>query len=114
MFCFSRNIEFCYPFQYCACTLIVHVRRFLVVSIFHSSLFQTKKNETLAELNISTIRYTITVHVFFQSTIDDYEDMPVDQFGAAMLKGMGWKPGEAIGLNKKGLVITRQLTMNNP
>ena len=37
--------------------------------------------------------------------MDDYEDMPIDQFGAAMLKGMGWKPGEAIGLNKKGFVV---------
>ena len=37
--------------------------------------------------------------------MDDYEDMPIDQFGVAMLKGMGWKPGEAIGLNKKGFVV---------
>ena len=30
--------------------------------------------------------------------------MPINEFRAAMLKGMGWKPGEAIGLNKKGSV----------
>lgn len=40
-----------------------------------------------------------------QSSMDDYTDMPINAFGAAMLKGMGWKPGEAIGLNKKGSVL---------
>ena len=50
--------------------------------------------------------FVFSISLFFpatpKSTMDDYEDMPIDQFGAAMLKGMGWKPGEAIGLNKKG------------
>ncbi|KAG8996151.1 hypothetical protein FRB94_008541 [Tulasnella sp. JGI-2019a] len=27
-----------------------------------------------------------------QSTLDDYARVPVEQFGAAMLRGMGWKP----------------------
>ena len=30
--------------------------------------------------------------------------MPVSQFGAALLRGMGWKKGEAIGGVNKGLV----------
>ncbi|XP_068759419.1 G-patch domain and KOW motifs-containing protein-like [Montipora capricornis] len=38
-----------------------------------------------------------------QSTMDDYQDMPVTSFGAAMLRGMGWKKGEAIGGTNKGL-----------
>ncbi|XP_065066622.1 G-patch domain and KOW motifs-containing protein-like [Rhopilema esculentum] len=38
-----------------------------------------------------------------ESTRDDYEDIPVTAFGAAMLRGMGWREGEAIGLTNKGL-----------
>ena len=37
-----------------------------------------------------------------QSTMEDYEDMPVTSYGAAMLRGMGWKKGEAIGGTNKG------------
>ncbi|KAL0256213.1 DNA primase large subunit Spp2 [Diplodia seriata] len=36
------------------------------------------------------------------ATLEDYEAVPVEQFGAAMLRGMGWKEGEAIG-RRKGL-----------
>ncbi|XP_019849722.1 PREDICTED: G patch domain and KOW motifs-containing protein-like [Amphimedon queenslandica] len=39
-----------------------------------------------------------------ESTLSDYASMPIEHFGSAMLKGMGWKPGQAIGLNKKGLI----------
>ena len=34
--------------------------------------------------------------------MEDYQDMPVTSFGAAMLRGMGWKKGEAIGGTSKG------------
>ena len=37
-----------------------------------------------------------------QSKADDYDDVPVTAFGAAMLRGMGWREGEAIGLTNKG------------
>jgi G patch domain/KOW motif-containing protein len=33
-----------------------------------------------------------------------YDDVPVEEFGFAMLRGMGWEPGKPIGLNNKGLV----------
>lgn len=39
-----------------------------------------------------------------QSSLKDYEKTPVEQFGEAMLRGMGWKEGEAIGGVNKGLV----------
>ncbi|EGG13859.1 hypothetical protein DFA_11620 [Cavenderia fasciculata] len=35
---------------------------------------------------------------------DDYEETPIDIFGKAMLMGMGWKPGQGIGLTNKGVV----------
>ncbi|KAG2221596.1 hypothetical protein INT45_005170 [Circinella minor] len=35
------------------------------------------------------------------ATMEDYERVPVDQFGAALLRGLGWKEGEGIGRNRK-------------
>lgn len=34
------------------------------------------------------------------ATLDDYNRVPVEQFGAAMLRGMGWKEGDGVGNNK--------------
>ncbi|KAK4546066.1 hypothetical protein LTR36_002203 [Oleoguttula mirabilis] len=34
------------------------------------------------------------------ASLDDYVRVPVEQFGAALLRGMGWKDGEGIGLNR--------------
>jgi len=31
------------------------------------------------------------------ATVQEYEAVPVDQFGEALLRGMGWSPGAAIG-----------------
>lgn len=33
-------------------------------------------------------------------SLDDYEAVPVEGFGAALLRGMGWKDGESIGRHK--------------
>ncbi|KAL5516163.1 hypothetical protein EMCRGX_G001436, partial [Ephydatia muelleri] len=38
-----------------------------------------------------------------QSTADDYDAMPIEKFGEAVLRGMGWTKGEAIGKTNKGL-----------
>jgi hypothetical protein len=35
--------------------------------------------------------------IHLQSTLEDYEDVPVEEFGAALLRGMGWKDGQGIG-----------------
>ncbi|TFK23700.1 hypothetical protein FA15DRAFT_620507, partial [Coprinopsis marcescibilis] len=38
------------------------------------------------------------------ASLDDYERVPVSQFGAAMLRGMGWKEGTAASRKRKGMV----------
>jgi hypothetical protein len=35
--------------------------------------------------------------------VDRYKEIPVEEFGAALLRGMGWKDGDALGPNKNGL-----------
>lgn len=37
------------------------------------------------------------------ATLDDYSATPVEEFGAALLRGMGWKDGEAVGKRRAGL-----------
>lgn len=36
------------------------------------------------------------------ASLDDYAAVPVEEFGAAMLRGMGWKEGEAVGKRRAG------------
>ncbi|KAK9433502.1 DExH-box splicing factor binding site-domain-containing protein [Lipomyces doorenjongii] len=36
-----------------------------------------------------------------EPTLQDYEAVPVEEFGFALLRGMGWKEGEGIGRNRK-------------
>ncbi|KAI0676406.1 DExH-box splicing factor binding site-domain-containing protein [Trametes maxima] len=39
-----------------------------------------------------------------EATLADYERVPVSQFGAALLRGMGWKEGQAASKRGKGMV----------
>ncbi|CAK1367679.1 Pre-mRNA-splicing factor spp2 [Cercospora beticola] len=39
------------------------------------------------------------------ATLDDYARVPVEQFGAALLRGMGWKDGEGIGSQKGKKIV---------
>ena len=38
-----------------------------------------------------------------EATLEDYARVPVSQFGAALLRGMGWKEGDAVGKKGKGM-----------
>jgi G patch domain/KOW motif-containing protein len=42
----------------------------------------------------------------FQSTLEDYESIPIVDFGMAMLRGMGWNPGRGIGRNERYIKIS--------
>lgn len=37
-----------------------------------------------------------------EATLSDYARVPVGEFGAAMLRGMGWKPGQAASRTERG------------
>lgn len=37
--------------------------------------------------------------------MEDYENVPVEAFGAALLRGMGWKDGQSLGRNKNVYVF---------
>ncbi|KAJ3044130.1 hypothetical protein HDV00_003234 [Rhizophlyctis rosea] len=39
-----------------------------------------------------------------EATLDDYERIPIEEFGSALLRGMGWEKGKAVGKNGRGLV----------
>ncbi|WFD32843.1 DNA primase large subunit Spp2 [Malassezia sp. CBS 17886] len=39
-----------------------------------------------------------------EPTLDDYSAMPIDEFGAAMLRGMGWHDGKGVGKSRSGPV----------
>ncbi|KAJ5812162.1 hypothetical protein N7474_008463 [Penicillium riverlandense] len=40
------------------------------------------------------------------ATLDAYDSIPVEEFGAALLRGMGWKDGQAIGRGQYGTSAT--------
>lgn len=35
------------------------------------------------------------------STLDDYNDVPITDFGEALMRGMGWEKGKGVGRNRK-------------
>jgi hypothetical protein len=49
-----------------------------------------------------------------EATLADYERVPVAQFGAALLRGMGWKPGEPASRNKKRGIVEPWLPSSRP
>ena len=46
------------------------------------------------------------------ASLDDYAAVPVEEFGAAMLRGMGWKEGEAVGKRRAGAAAAPSKTRN--
>ena len=48
------------------------------------------------------------------ATLDDYDRVPVEQFGAALLRGMGWKDGDGIGANKGKKMVKTKIPERRP
>jgi len=67
---------------------------------FHSSSsFPSVRPGTLSAESSSSL----SLHRPVQSNASDYERVPVANFGLALLKGMGWKEGQAASKHRKGL-----------
>lgn len=49
----------------------------------------------------SSARCLDHLHII-KSTLEDYERVPIEQFGAALLRGMGWEKGKPVGKNPNG------------
>ncbi|KAK3278191.1 hypothetical protein CYMTET_13856 [Cymbomonas tetramitiformis] len=43
-----------------------------------------------------------------QATADEYETMPIELFGEALLRGMGWEEGKAVGKNQTGPAVAME------
>ena len=48
------------------------------------------------------------------ATLEDYARVPVEEFGAALLRGMGWKEGEGIGANKGKKIEKTKIPQRRP
>ena len=48
------------------------------------------------------------------ATLEDYARVPVEEFGAALLRGMGWKDGEGIGSNRGKTIEKTKLPQRRP
>ncbi|KAJ3219241.1 hypothetical protein HK099_004759 [Clydaea vesicula] len=40
-----------------------------------------------------------------QSTLEEYEDVSVEEFGLALMRGMGWKDGMSVELNVNSKIV---------
>ncbi|KAL1304898.1 hypothetical protein AAFC00_003816 [Neodothiora populina] len=47
-------------------------------------------------------------------TLAEYAAVPVEEFGAAMLRGMGWKEGQGIGIQKGQKLVTAKVPERRP
>lgn len=48
-----------------------------------------------------------------ESTLEDYEKIPISDYGLALLRGMGWKEGIGIGKNPSRLQIYLYFTRSS-
>lgn len=65
----------------------------------------TKQIVTETETKIYAVPLTTTESqpnlIDKESTLDDYNNVPINDFGMAMLRGMGWTESSSIGKNTK-------------
>ena len=66
--------------------------------VFYSEI---SVNSNLYLIWFSSANYTVLA-LQSQSTAEEYTEMPIREFGKAMLRGMGWNEGKAIGKSNKG------------
>lgn len=70
-----------------------------------------QKTENDEEDDSKTIDIPMKANIIGESEmskLEDYNDVPVDKFGLAMLRGMGWESTKGIGKNPKLITSTEQ------
>lgn len=70
----------------------------------HSNLEAKSRQQTEAQLLKQDLDYLPPV-----ASLEAYEAMPIESFGEALLRGMGWQEGKAIGRNTKEEVVAKEL-----
>lgn len=71
---------------------------------------EVEKNSNTSSVQIWKSRYGTGDSK--ESTLKDYESIPVADYGMAMLRGMGWVPGKGIG--KEGRTVTADVPLPRP
>ncbi|KAG0607007.1 hypothetical protein M758_9G185100 [Ceratodon purpureus] len=64
---------------------------------------EAPRRMSLKELEDQKLREDLT-NLPEEATLDQYEELPVEAFGEALLRGMGWEKGKPIGRNSKTIV----------
>ncbi|KAH6783567.1 hypothetical protein C2S52_008526 [Perilla frutescens var. hirtella] len=67
------------------------------------------RGETISEMELRVLREDLE-NLPDGPGLDEFEDVPVEGFGAALLSGYGWKEGRGIGKNAKQDVIISEVT----
>jgi hypothetical protein len=70
---------------------------------------EAPRRMSLRELEDQKLRDDLT-NLPEEATLDQYEDLPVEEFGEALLRGMGWEKGKPIGRNAKTVVTPVEYT----
>jgi len=73
------------------------------------------RHKSLKELEDQKLRHDL-MNLPEQATLEKYEELPVEEFGEALLRGMGWEKGKPIGRNATAVVapvecVKRQCTL---
>ncbi|XP_069693788.1 G-patch domain and KOW motifs-containing protein-like isoform X1 [Periplaneta americana] len=73
-----------------------------------------KKSEEVNHSNsvLQIIKSRERTKISEESSLEDYESIPVTDYGMAMLRGMGWNPGKGIG--KKERVVAPEIPQPRP
>lgn len=66
------------------------------------------RSETISEMELRVLREDLE-KLPDGPGLDEFEDVPVEGFGAALLSGYGWKEGKGIGRNAKEDVIISEV-----
>ncbi|XP_018323761.1 G-patch domain and KOW motifs-containing protein-like [Agrilus planipennis] len=65
-------------------------------------LLQDSQNNKKTIIDLPQLKEnTVVLDGKEESSLKDYEDVPISEFGFAMLRGMGWKNGMSIGKRQK-------------